>query len=294
MDAVAQTALWMAAARAGESRRHDRLFDDPYAAALAAGSGISPAAPQESGSALIAIRTRFFDDYLLRATEVFGVRQVVILAAGMDTRAYRLPWPHGTIVHELDRPELLAAKDAILAREGALPSCERKPLGVDLAADWTGTLNNAGFRREEPSAWLAEGLLFYLEEQAVHMLLGRVADLAAYGSRLAVDTINSGYLTSKWTASALQRFAQLGCPWCFGTDEPEWLLAEYGWRAQVTQASEQGASYGRWRWPDAPSWVPQAPRWFFATAERTGAARSADSRVVSDKEGQLERTHSQR
>ncbi|HEV8190461.1 MAG TPA: SAM-dependent methyltransferase [Ktedonobacterales bacterium] len=272
MGAMAQTALWMAAARAGESRRPDRLFDDPYAAAVAAGSGISPTATQESGSALIAIRTRFFDDYLLRATEVFGACQVMILVVGLDARAYRLPWPHGTTVYELDRPELLAVKDAILAREGAVPSCERKPLGVDLAADWTSTQIDAGYRHEEASAWLAEGLLFYLEEPAVQALLGRVADLAAYCSRLAVDTVNAGYLTSKWTTNVPPRFAQHGCSWRFGTDEPERLLAERGWRAWVTQAGEQGASNGRW--PAAPSRVPQAPRWFFVTAERAWPVRA--------------------
>jgi methyltransferase (TIGR00027 family) len=267
MDAVAQTALWMAAARAAESRRPDRLFDDPYAAALATGASASSSTWQGTGSALVAIRTRFFDDYLLRATKTLGVRQLVILAAGMDTRAHRLPWPQGTTIYELDRPDLLALKDSILAREAAPPSCERKPLGVDLAADWTSALAGAGFHTEEPSVWLAEGLLFYLEESAVHTLLGRVSDLSAPGSRLALDTVNTGYLTSKWTANALQRFAQLGCPWRFGTDVPEQLLAEYGWRAQVTQAGVQGASYGRWRWPSAPRSAPQAPRWFFVTAD---------------------------
>lgn len=268
MDAVAKTAIWMAAARAVESRRPDRLFDDPYAAALATVGSSSPSTRQENDGTLVAIRTRFFDDYLLRATDTLGVRQVVILAAGMDARAYRLAWPQRTTVYELDRPELLTLKDSILAREAAVLSCTRKPLGIDLATDWTNALIGAGFRSEEPSVWLTEGLLFYLEESAVHTLLDRIADLSALGSRLALDTINTGYLTSEWTANALERFAQLGCPWRFGTDEPEQLLAKYGWRAQVTQAGAQGASYGRWRWPSTPRWAPQAPRWFFVTAER--------------------------
>src|SRR5919112_4952445 len=168
VDPVAQPSRWMAAARARESEHPYRLFDDPLATALAGPEGFSwlermAPVPRFGGPALyVVVRTRFFDDLLLYASWGAGLRQVVILAAGMDARAFRLDWPPGTRLYELDRPEVLAAKDEVIARAGARPACERRGVGADLGrASWSGALSNAGHEDQAPSGWLMEGFLFY-------------------------------------------------------------------------------------------------------------------------------------
>jgi hypothetical protein len=104
------------------------------------------------------IRTRFFDDYLTAAIAA-RCHQVVLLAAGLDTRALRLAWPAGTRVFEIDLPGVLSFKDSVLAAQGAVPRCERIKVPADLCTDWTAALAEAGFDRSTPAAWLAEGLL---------------------------------------------------------------------------------------------------------------------------------------
>src|SRR5919199_1231509 len=137
VDPVAQTSRWMAAARARESERIYRLFNDPLAAELAGSEGFGWLDSMEpiqgfGGPALyVVVRTRFFDDFLLYACWGARVRQVVLLAAGMDARAFRLNWPSGTRLYELDQPEVLTAKDEILTGTGALPACERRVIGAD-------------------------------------------------------------------------------------------------------------------------------------------------------------------
>src|SRR3989442_5397105 len=200
--AVALTSRWIAAARAHESARRDRLFDDPFAAALAGTEGLDSAgdgspylastsffdvlilrAIRAFGVPYVAIRTRFFDELLLRAVHPSGVRQVVIVAAGMDARAFRLPWPPGTFLYEMDHPEVLAAKDAVLAAAGAQATCQRHTLGVDLThPSWSQALCDAGYDAQAPSVWLIEGLLMYLDDAAVYTLLGTVAELTVPGS----------------------------------------------------------------------------------------------------------------
>jgi methyltransferase (TIGR00027 family) len=193
---VAKTALGVAMVRARESRRGDRLFDDPYAQAFAdAAPGAFPEEPktEEQLAALgplaslgavfyvhAVIRTRFFDDYLTAATAA-GCRQVVLLAAGLDTRAFRLAWPQDTRVFEVDLPGVLAFKDTVLAARNAVPRCERTTVPADLRADWTAALAEAGFDRSGPAAWLAEGLLIYLTAAEARRLLTGVGELSAPG-----------------------------------------------------------------------------------------------------------------
>lgn len=207
MDPVAKTSRWMAAARARESKRPYRLFDDPLAAVLAGPEGFrwldrmeraQPWAGPWGGPALyVVVRTRFFDDFLLRASRGAGARQVVLLAAGMDARAFRLGWPPGTRLYELDRPEVLEVKDEILARAGARPTCERRAIGADLRnPSWFEALSNAGYEAREPSVWLMEGLLFYMTEAAVRALLDDAGALAAPRSRLGADLVNEDLLAS--------------------------------------------------------------------------------------------------
>jgi methyltransferase (TIGR00027 family) len=203
MDPVGMTSRWVAAARARESQRPDRLFDDPLAAALAGPEGFAwlddmeRAQPWGQPELYVVVRTRFFDDFLLHASWEAGTRQVVLLAAGMDARAFRLAWPPGTRLYELDQPEVIDAKDAVTSSVGAYPTCERWVIGVDLERPfWPEALLSAEYEAQEPSVWLAEGLLFYLTEAAARRLLRSASVLAAPRSRLGADLVNRALLTS--------------------------------------------------------------------------------------------------
>ena len=277
VDPLAQTSKWIAAARARESERPDRLFDDPLAAALAGPEGFAwldrmePVAwPGGLGPGLyIVVRTRFFDDFLLGVCRSTGARQVVLLAAGMDARAFRLDWPPQTRLYELDRPEVLATKDAVVTDAGARPTCERRAIGVDLSRSaWSRALCDAGYDAREPSAWLVEGLLFYLAGATVHVLLGTVSALAATRSRIATDLVSRDLLTSPGMWPLLGAFAQHGLVGRFGTNDPEGLFARYGWEAEVAQPGEPGANYGRWPYPVIPRRVPGVPRLFLVRGWR--------------------------
>jgi methyltransferase (TIGR00027 family) len=267
----------MAAARARESERSYRIFEDPLAAKLAGSEGFAWLDSMEpiqgfGGPALyVVVRTRFFDDFLLYACWGAGVRQVVLLAAGMDARAFRLNWPSGTRLYELDRPEVVDAKDEVLARAGAKPACERRTIGVDLGRpSWSDALLGAGYEVREPSVWLMEGLLFYMSESAVRDLLGVASTLAAPGSLLGLDLVNRDLLSSPTTRPLLAAFARRGAlPGRFGVNDPEGLLAKYGWAAEATQPGEWGANYARWPYPVAPRGTPGLiPRIFFVRAWR--------------------------
>lgn len=267
----------MAAARARESDRLDRLFDDPLAAALAGPEGFAWLDNMEPVAWLgglgpelyIIVRTRFFDDFLLRVCRSTGTRQVVLLAAGMDARAFRLDWPPQTRLYELDWPEVLATKDTIITHAGAYPTCERRTIGVDLSIpSWSRALCDAGYQAHEPSAWLVEGLLFYLAEATVHALLSTVSVLAAIRSWIGVDLASRDLLTSPTMGPLLGAFARRGVVGRFGTNDPEGLFARHGWEAEVIQAGEPGANYGRWPYTVMPRGVPGIPRLFLVRAQR--------------------------
>lgn len=278
-DPISLTARLTAAARARETRRPDRLFDDPLAAALAGAEGVAfmerleaagrpPGAPAVDNP-YIAIRTRFFDDFMTRAVAESSARQVVLLAAGLDTRAFRLDWPEGTRWFELDRPEVIVAKQEILDAEHARPRCARQAIGVDLAGDWPAALLAAGFQAHATSVWLVEGLTPYLDEGAVGSVLERSAALAAPGSRLAADVVAKTFLESVWTRPHLETMARAGAPWRFGTDQPEDFFAARGWRASVVRPGTEGASFGRWPHMVAPRGTPGIPDTFLVTAMRS-------------------------
>jgi methyltransferase (TIGR00027 family) len=161
------TARWTAAMRARESQREDRLLNDPWAAAPAGEDGggrwIEGSQPIEDAASLgTLLRTRYFDDFLLRMTREQAIRQVVLMAAGLDTRAYRLDWPAQTRLFELDQPQVLTYKEQILASAGAKPTCERYTIAVDLTGLWTDLLKGAGFDPQQPTIWVLEGFLVYL------------------------------------------------------------------------------------------------------------------------------------
>lgn len=194
---VELTAVFIAASRAIETGRPDRLITDPYAASFVraardagafSGVGFSPDDEIAQIMATFAgLRSRFFDAYL--TSRVTGARQVVLIAAGLDARAYRLAWPAGTTVYEIDKPNMFDFKDAVLAADGAVPACTRRTVGVDLRDDWVSALGEAGFDPGQPTLWLIEGLLMYLPAVAQDALLDTILRLSAPGSALAADYI---------------------------------------------------------------------------------------------------------
>jgi len=205
-SSVGATATMVAAGRAMATRDDRRLIDDPFAEPLVRAVGIEffvdmldgrldPAAFGDGGPervqamiAGMAMRTKFFDDYFRDAT-VGGIRQVVILAAGLDSRAYRLGWPPGSVVYEVDQPAVIEFKSATLADLGAQSTATRRTVGIDLREDWPTALQQAGFDPAAPTAWLAEGLLIYLPPQAQDRLLDTITGLSAPGSAVATEAV---------------------------------------------------------------------------------------------------------
>jgi methyltransferase (TIGR00027 family) len=266
----------MAAVRARESERADRLFDDPLAAALAGPEGFAwlermeSAARSDSPGLYPVIRTRFFDDFLLDACRRLGVRQVVLAAAGMDTRAFRMNWPPQVCLYEMDLPEVLDLKEEVIEAAGAKASCERRTIRVDLSQEtWPEALLACGYRPESRSVWLIEGLLFYLTRPAVHGLLEKVGALTVTGSLLGLDVMNSGLFFSPVTWPMQAALARRGAPGRFGTNDPEKLMAHHGWEADVTQPGEEGVNFGRWPRPMVPRGLPGLPRSFLVKARRS-------------------------
>lgn len=279
MDPIARTACWTAAARAVESRRPDRLFEDSFASALAGPEGFAlldkmhalsfnSARANKPPNPYFAIRTRFLDDFVMGAVAATVATQTVIVAAGFDTRAFRLQWPDGMRLFELDRPDLLSLKQAALAGRDARPGCRRYAVGVDLADQWVPALIEAGFDPGKRSVWVIEGLLAYLDESAVRSLVERVTGVSSPGSRMAADVPGRAFIDSPWTQPFLQALAHEGAPWKFGTDAPEAMLANHGWVATAHRPGEEGANYGRWPYPVLPRAMTAVPSSFFVTAVR--------------------------
>ncbi|ORB75134.1 class I SAM-dependent methyltransferase [Mycobacterium scrofulaceum] len=205
---VGSTAVMVAAARAIETEQPDPLIRDPYARLLVNNAGAAvlweamldpkvvakiEAIDEESAARIQhmrgyqAVRTHFFDSYFADAVAA-GIRQVVILASGLDSRAYRLDWPAGTVVYEIDQPQVLDYKSATLAESGATPSAERREVAIDLREDWPAALRAAGFDPTKPTAWLAEGLLMYLPAEAQDKLFTQIGELSPAGSRVSAET----------------------------------------------------------------------------------------------------------
>ena len=113
----------------------------------------------------------------------------MILAAGLDARAYRLAWPDGTTVYELDQPEVIEFKTKTLTDLGAKPKADRRTVAIDLRNDWPKALLDNGFDPTQPTAWIAEGLLIYLPPEAQDLLFDRINELSAPGSRVATEHI---------------------------------------------------------------------------------------------------------
>jgi methyltransferase (TIGR00027 family) len=274
---VGMTALGLARARAAESERPDRLFSDPLAADLVAaaspgGDGTPRAdpSPEQIGAWMamadyFAVRTRFFDDHLLAACEA-GCRQVVLLGAGLDTRAFRLPWAPGVRLFEVDLPEVLAFKESVLAERAALPACERVTIPTDLRGDWSPALAASGLDASLPVAWLAEGLMRYVEEDEGDRLVRRAGELSAAGSQLALEGTGQALLLHSLPADV----PMPGSRRPVRTDPVGWL-AGLGWQARAWDAAETFVRYGRPVPEPLDASVPGAIRGWLATATRMEA-----------------------
>ncbi|OBJ39844.1 SAM-dependent methyltransferase [Mycolicibacterium mucogenicum] len=205
-SSVGATATLVAAARALATNSEDPIIDDPFAAPLVRAVGVEfftklvdgAADPDQSSAGYgptmaqltngMAARTRFFDDFFRDAGKA-GIRQAVILAAGLDSRAYRLVWPAGTVVYEIDQPDVIEFKSKTLSDLDAAPTTERRTVAIDLREDWPTALRAAGLDPTKPTAWIAEGLFGYLPPEAQDRLLDQISELSAPGSRMGAEGV---------------------------------------------------------------------------------------------------------
>jgi methyltransferase (TIGR00027 family) len=272
-ESVGATALSVAAARAVETGSDDPLIRDQFAYLLVSTAG-TPWARLASSLEWIgdddhgrrahrlaidyqAVRTHYFDSYFADAVAA-GIRQVVILAAGLDSRAFRLEWPAGTSVYEIDQPQVVAYKTATLESAGAAPTAERRTVQVDLRDDWAAALAAAGFDSGQPTAWLAEGLLPYLPAEAQDRLFEILTGLSAPGSRVAVEAFSLGTADNEVRRVARRaRFdrmrQRLGLDITVETltyqesdrvDAADWLT-EHGWQVSAVSNADEMARLGR-------------------------------------------------
>jgi methyltransferase (TIGR00027 family) len=279
-QSVGATALGVAAARAAETESENPLISDPFARVFvdAAGEGMWSiyADPKLLAKAIelepdmqarlrlmidfMATRTAFFDEFFLNAAQS-GVRQVVILAAGLDARTWRLPWPDGTVVYELDQPKVLEFKSNTLREHGAHPTAQLVNVPIDLRQDWPKALQEAGFDASLPCVWSAEGLVRYLPAQAQDLLFERIHSLSASGSRLASNVPGAGFTDpdlvrrerediQRMRAAAAKlvnvEITDFNDLWYTEERRPvDGWLREHGWDVSTATLSESMAHYGR-------------------------------------------------
>lgn len=273
VSGVGITALGVAATRAMETTRDDALIHDPYAAKFVerAGerlpvplpTGLGAAAAPGNGAGedvdwrrfflamadYMGVRSRFFDDWFTEAA-ASGIRQVVILAAGLDARAYRLSWPAGTRMFEIDQPRVLEFKDEVLADAGAVAHCARHTVPIDLREDWSDALLRTGFAPDRPTAWLAEGLLPYLPAEAANRLFEAVERLSPPGSRLAVEDMDPqarDAVREPRFAAMQQRYGvDMAAMWHEGErPDPAAWFREHAWRVETVRGADAARRYGR-------------------------------------------------
>ena len=301
-ESVGATALGVAAARAAETDSDEPLIRDPYARLFldAAGDGmwntLATPEPDEELAAIdpelpvrmrlmvdyVGSRTAFFDDFFVAAAED-GVRQAVILAAGLDARAWRLPWPDGSTVYELDQPKVLEFKSATLEAHSAQPVARLVNVAVDLRHDWPQALREAGHDATAPTAWSAEGLLPFLPAAAQQLLFERIQALSAPGSRIAVEAMSADFLDPEYIErqqnlmasyrEAAAKLQQRDIPmvqdlWYFEEREDvgDWLR-DHGWEVAVTTARDLIAHNHR---TSADQFPDAVPRSLFVSAQRRG------------------------
>lgn len=273
---VGATAVMVALARAAETRSADPLIRDEYAETLVFTPELADlrerldamwARNEESDERAMdfqsmidyqAVRTHFFDEFFA-TTEPAHIRQIVLLASGLDSRAYRLGWPAGTVVYEIDLPAVLKYKSATLAAAGATPSTTVREVAVDLRHDWPAALREAGFDPEAPTAWLAEGLLPFLRGDAQEKMFAQITRLSAPGSRIALEVFGvnpqaRAEVHERWQQARAEREARgedtsfdVLDLWYHDDEPPEcaqWFTA-HGWATQSLESSAEHERLGR-------------------------------------------------
>ncbi len=267
-SSVGATATMVAAARAVASTGPSPIIDDPFAAPLVRAVGLDffrrlvdgevvPEAHEDGERDLqletdsIAVRTRFFDDFFLNAARD-GIRQSVILAAGLDARAYRLSWPPGSVVYEVDQPKVVDFKSTAMSNLGAAPTADRRTVSIDLREDWPEALRRSGFDTNQPTSWSAEGLLMYLPPEAQDRLFDNIAGLSAPGSRLATEFHGDSSRTMIERARQFNdRWTKVGCDIDLSglfvdgerSDVVDYLTGA-GWQVSTRPRRELFADYG--------------------------------------------------
>ncbi|GAB3022341.1 SAM-dependent methyltransferase [Mycobacterium bourgelatii] len=271
---VGATATMVAAARAIATNAPNPVINDQFAEPLVRAVGVDFFTRWVSGDLLakdvdddesswklehmpdaMAARTRFFDAFFQDAAEA-GIRQAVILASGLDSRAYRLAWPAGMKVFEIDQPEVIAFKAATLQGLGAAPTADLRTVAIDLRQDWPTALVEAGLDRQQPTAWIAEGLLGYLPPEAQDRLMDNITALSADGSRLAVEAIPNK--PERDTEKAREMMRRSTAKWREHGFELDWdelgfegerndyaaYVENLGWRSVGTPMSQLLAEFG--------------------------------------------------
>jgi methyltransferase (TIGR00027 family) len=292
-ESVGATALGVAGGRAAETESADPLISDPYARLFleAAGDGIwkmflnaEPPAEladvdsrfkerMQASMSYMGSRTKFFDEFFLAAASA-GVRQAVILAAGLDARAWRLAWPDGSVVYEIDQPKVLAFKLETLESHDVTPIATHVSVGIDLRQDWPTALVDAGFDPTLSTSWSAEGLLPYLTAEAQDLLFDRIQALSARGSRIAVEAFTNDFFSAESFARRQEQMEQYrAIATKLGgkdiaesgnllyeeerTEVTDWLNA-HGWTVAGTTAAELLASNNRSIPSDLDDGVPDS------------------------------------
>jgi methyltransferase (TIGR00027 family) len=270
-SSVGATATGVAVGRALATRTATPLINDPFAEPLVRAVGVDFFTRVVSGELdpvevddgalfglsrmtdMMAVRTKFFDDFFVSAMDS-GIRQAVILASGLDARAYRLPWPAGTTVYEIDQPQVIEFKTKTLADLGAAPTAERRAVAIDLRHDWPAALRQAGFDPTQPTAWSAEGLLAFLPSDAQDRLLDNVTGLSAPGSRVASENMSDTGMETRMQNrmhEAVERWRKHGFDvemtdlWYLGgrNDVAEYLDG-HGWKTTPTNVADLYAASG--------------------------------------------------
>ena len=293
-SSVGATATGVAVGRALASQAPQPLINDPFALPLVRAGGVDFFTRAASGQLdldevdgdapwgvrrmadMMAVRTKLFDEFFLDATRS-GARQAVILASGLDARAYRLSWPKATTVYEIDQPPVIEFKTKTLADLGAAPTAERRTVAIDLREDWPAALKAAGFDPTKPTAWSAEGLLPFLSPEAQDRLLDNVTAFSAPGSRLAADYMPNADAMATMVEllnQAVDRWRQHGFDvemtdlWYLGerNDVAEYLDG-HGWKATPVVAADLYAARGLTLAAVDDEQAPQMPS--YVTASRT-------------------------
>lgn len=253
--AVSTTALGACAIRVWESKKDpaERLIYDPFAAVLCGDENPELPLQEEVGQNkefwmdFIGVRSHWID----REVSDPPMAQLVILGAGLDTRAYRLPKLKDVPVFEVDFKEVLTAKATLL--EAHQPVAQRHSCPANLITDaWEEQLLQRGFA-DAPTMWLLEGLTGYLTEEELEMLMTKVSSLAPAMSKLTATFVGH---SMRENATSMHRYL------VSGPEQIETLLRRFGWTASVHKLGEVAEKYQRMR-------IPKDYGYFLVSATRS-------------------------